>query len=222
MTRAGEFASTAPERARRPQQHHDRPILVGDQMVHRIIDMGRGQPFLPDHELASFPPFLIVGCRRSRRSRRWQHRYSLSAASADVRGRPSSRAYRFDCVAAVTIETLVQFLGCGDQAGGGSSTRPVGRVNNPDETVALAIFYSLDTSPDVGAIKTIKRAMDRSARDAFSRAGPRRKHDVPVRSFVQSREMILPDLMVFAQEPGDDAIGGFALGVATIHPRSPC
>ena len=33
--------------------------------------------------------------------------------------------------------------------------------------------------------------MNRSARDTFSRAGASRKNNVPVRSFVQSREMIL-------------------------------
>ena len=61
--------------------------------------------------------------------------------------------------------------------------------------------------------------MDGSARDAFGWSGPSRKDDVPMRPFVQSRKMVLPDPVIFTQKAGDDALGGLALGIASIHPN---
>ncbi len=39
---------------------------------------------------------------------------------------------------------------------------------------------------------------------------------------VQARKVGLPNLMVFAQEPGDDPIVGFLPGISRTHPSSPC
>src|SRR5215831_6473389 len=42
-----------------------------------------------------------------------------------------------------------------------------------------------------------------------------------MRPFVQAREKILPNLMVFAKKPGDDPFGGFELGMIRAHSKSP-
>src|SRR5206468_7925820 len=94
----------------------------------------------------------------------------------------------------------------------------VGRIHNPDEPIPLTVFHSLDTGSDVSAIGTIESTMDGSARHASIRVASSRKDDVPMRPFVQAWEIILPDIMIFMQKPGDDAISGFSLRIARIHP----
>jgi hypothetical protein len=44
---------------------------------------------------------------------------------------------------------------------------------------------------------------------------------MPVRAFVQAREMILPDFMVSAEKPGNGTLGGFDLSMISLHPKSP-
>src|ERR1700730_1482282 len=60
----GRTGPIAAERARPPQQHDDRPILVGDEMIHCVIDMRRVESLLSDDEFGRFPPFLIVGAQK--------------------------------------------------------------------------------------------------------------------------------------------------------------
>src|SRR5215472_8677733 len=131
-------------------------------MVHRVIDMGRGQPLLPDHDLAGSPPFLLVGAEEAEDCRnRGIAALCRRRASAVTISKYSTR--RIGGVSAVTIETFVKFVGRGDQGRGGCRRWPVRRIGNFDKPVPLAVFYSLDASPDVRPIKAIKSAMDGSA-----------------------------------------------------------
>src|SRR5437763_616073 len=59
--------------------------------------------------------------------------------------------------------------------------------------------------------------MDRAARDAFFRAAPRRKHDMPVRALVQAGKISLPNFVITAEKPRDDLFGGFGLGNIGVH-----
>jgi len=63
--------------------------------------------------------------------------------------------------------------------------------------------------------------MYRSARYPFLGAGSCRKDHVPMGSLIQPRKVLLPNFVVFAQEPGDDPIIGLVLGIPKIHPKSP-
>src|SRR5262249_27047853 len=102
----GRVRLIAPERARPPQQHDNCPILVGDQMVHRVIDMRRGEPLLSDDEFTRFPPFLIVGAEKVENSGD-----RLPIASQPWRMEVIETAERStetrERVAAVTIEGLI-------------------------------------------------------------------------------------------------------------------
>ncbi len=34
-------------------------------MIHGVVEMGRGQTFVPDHLLNSFPPLLVAGAKKA-------------------------------------------------------------------------------------------------------------------------------------------------------------
>jgi hypothetical protein len=185
-------------------------------MVHRVVGIGRGQPFIPDHQLASLPPFLLIRIEKA------QNRGDRSPVAVEPMRAPAleiseSFAKRFDGLAAVPVEAIVQFVSGGDQRCRRSSARLAGRVEDLDEAVVLAIPYAFNTSSDVGAIQTVERAMKRAARNAFFRAAPRRKHDMPVRTLVQAGKIILPNFMIPAEKPRYDLFGGFGLGNIDVH-----
>jgi hypothetical protein len=117
----------------------------------------------------------------------------------------------------VAIEGLVQLAGGGDQRCGRRSARLARRIQDSDEAVILAILYPFNTGPDVRAIQAVERAVDRAARDALLRAAPGREHDMPVRTLVQAGKIILPNLMIPAEEPRNDMFGGFGLGDIGVH-----
>jgi hypothetical protein len=75
-------------------------------MVHRVVDMSRGQPLLPDYEFASLPPLLFVGAKEIEDCRDGSiATLCRRRASAIAIAKCSTR--RIGCVSAVTIEILV-------------------------------------------------------------------------------------------------------------------
>src|SRR6266700_3659327 len=143
----------AAERARRPQQHHDGPILVGNQMVHCIVDMGRSKPLLPDHRLAGLPPLLIIAVEEVENSR---DRGAIAGYRRQARSLAVAKycTYFLDRAAAVTIEAFVQFVRPGDQASRRGTGRLARPIYHPNEPIRLAVFYPLDTSPDIRPVRT--------------------------------------------------------------------
>jgi hypothetical protein len=94
-------------------------------------------------------------------------------------------------------------------------------IYHPNEPIRLAVFYPLDTSPDIRPVRTVKSAVDRSTRHTFRGTAPRGEYHVPVCPLVQAGELILPDFVVFAEKPGDGPLGGFDFGMVSLHPKSP-
>ena len=63
----------------------------------------------------------------------------------------------------MAVEPVMQFIGRGDQGCRRSSARLARLAEDPDEAVVLAIPYPFNTSPNVGAVQTVERAVDRAA-----------------------------------------------------------
>src|SRR5207248_7786386 len=117
--------------------------------------IGWGQTFFPDHQLAGLPPFLLIRIEKAQ-NRGDRCPVAMDPCHARAFRTSESFAKLFDRLATVAVEPLVQFIGGGDQRCGRSSARVAGCVQDSDEAVVLTIPYPFNTSPDVGAVKTVQ------------------------------------------------------------------
>src|SRR5271169_2506459 len=188
-------------------------------MVHGVVEMGRGQSFFSDNLLAGLAPLLVAGAKKAidLRDRGLAARHYGSSWER-VAGHGADLV---DRLSAMSVEAFAQFVGSADQASWRRRAVAVRRIENSDEALGLTVLDPLDAGADIGAIRSIQRAVDRSARNSGLAIGFRQKDDMPMRTLVQAREVFLPDTVIFQQEAGDDAIGGFDLAVAGLHLASP-
>jgi hypothetical protein len=185
-------------------------------MVHRVIGIGRGQPLLPDDQLAGFPPFLIISIEKGK-NRRNSGAITINPGRARALAVSKGFAKLLDGLATVAVEGLVQLIGAGDKTCRRGGARLARSVQDSDEAVVLTIPYPFDAGPDIRPVQTIERAMDRAARDAVLRAAPGGKHDMPVRALVQAGKVSLPNLMVSAEKPCNGLLGSFGVGDIGAH-----
>src|SRR5579871_839834 len=133
-------------------------------MIHRIVEMRRGQPLVAHDAFAAGAPFGVIGAEKAVD---FADHVIVAGdrAAVGVRRVAQRGADRLKRIAAMRFKTGKQTLGGADQAAGGGNAIAIGIVEDPDKAVARAILDPLDASPDIGPVRAVKGAVDSPARN---------------------------------------------------------
>ncbi|MGH7045655.1 MAG: hypothetical protein ACREE2_04610 [Stellaceae bacterium] len=183
-------------------------------MIHRIIEMRRGQAAVANDLLADLAPFLIAG---DKKPVNFGDRRSITERLHPEGGRAGYRAERVNGVAAMRFKAFPQLVRRPDEAAGRRRTFLVRSVEHPDKAFCRAILDPLDAGADVRSIGSVKRAVDGAAGNPGFPIGLSHKNHVPMRAFVQVGKVFSPNIVIFQPKLGDKAIRRFDFAIAGLH-----